>query len=86
MSVFNEMICSQLASWLKDEIEDLENKELNGAGTFFALASRQLNDDDFKKLVRAARSELKRLQNRAKGCPTAIRDWRFHYENEENSI
>ena len=85
MSIFNEMICSQLASWLNDEIEDLENKNLNGAGTFFALASRQLNDDDFKKLVRAARSELKRLQNRAKGCPTAIRDWRSHYDEEHTT-
>jgi hypothetical protein len=78
MSVFDEMIASQLKGWLDAEITDLES-ENNGCGSFFAPASWNLNPKDFKRLVSAAKRESKRLGKRAGGCPVNPKYWQKFY-------
>ncbi len=77
MKHHNEMIASQLANWLEEELKHL--KEHAGVGTFFAVAARNLNEKDFNSLVKAAKTEAKRLRKKANGCPSRIWDWRRHY-------
>jgi len=81
MKVFDEMIAAQIGAWLNDEIADLEseNIENNGKSPFFALAYRNLNYSDFKKLVAAAKRESIQLSKRANGCPVNPTQWQKHY-------
>ena len=78
-TIYEEMVSAVLAEKLKQDIKSYEVDFTSSS--FLITACHALDPDDVRELVKAAREEQRRLEEKANGCPSRVLSWREHFAN-----